>query len=71
MSLKVHLATPTDKDRWDAYGAKMGSFFHRFGWGEAIKATYGHDPLYLYAEQNDGIVGVLPLIDRQIGRAHV
>ncbi len=70
--IKVHRATIKEQPLWDAYTAKKGSFFHRFGWGEVIKSTYGHDPLYLYAERVGEIVGILPLIDRRsplLGRA--
>ncbi|MEM9421971.1 MAG: FemAB family XrtA/PEP-CTERM system-associated protein [Pseudomonadota bacterium] len=71
-TLSVHLAGPDDKDRWDKFVLTHGSFFHRYGWGEVINTTYGHRAIYLYAERNGEIVGVLPLIDRRsclLGRA--
>ncbi len=61
--MNVRLATPADKDAWDAYvRARPGSTsWHLWGWREAIGETYGHRPYYLLAEGPSGVEGVLPL----------
>ncbi|WOI52522.1 FemAB family XrtA/PEP-CTERM system-associated protein [Parvularcula sp. LCG005] len=69
--VSVRQATPADAARWDAYAAR-GSFFHRFGWGDVVRQAYGQSPIYLYAERDGQIAGILPLIDRRsmlLGRA--
>lgn len=47
---------------WDAFVEQTadGSFFHLAGWREVI-ADSGHQCHYLYATEQDSIVGVLPL----------
>ena len=49
--------------RWDAFVDRCpeASFFHRAGWKRVIERTYGHPMIYLYAERDGEIVGVLPL----------
>jgi FemAB-related protein (PEP-CTERM system-associated) len=50
---------------WDEYiDNQPGSlFFHRYGWAEALSATYDHHVLRLAATDNAGrITGALPLI---------
>lgn len=40
----------------------MATFYHQIGWKKAIQETYGHEPLYLFAENEVGdIAGILPL----------
>lgn len=61
----ISLAAPSDHADWDRYvaGHEGGRFFHLSGWGEAIEAAYGYEPLYLCARRGAAIVGLLPLID--------
>ncbi|WP_370336542.1 FemAB family XrtA/PEP-CTERM system-associated protein [Parvularcula marina] len=70
--IEIRLATAEDALAWDSYVAGAGSFFHRYGWAEAIRETYGHEPVYLLAERGGEVAGILPLIDRRsslFGRA--
>jgi len=50
-------------EAWDRYvrSAPRGTFFHLIGWKRVIERSFGHRPLYLYAEENGIIKGVLPL----------
>ncbi|MEM9232618.1 MAG: peptidoglycan bridge formation protein FemAB, partial [Pseudomonadota bacterium] len=68
----VRQAGEEDLPRWDAYVQNHGQFYHRAGWGQAVREVYGHDPVFLMAEQGGEITGILPLIDRRsrlFGRA--
>ena len=49
--------------RWDTYVNQhnKATFFHKSGWREVIKNTFGHPTYYLYAEEDGQIVGILPL----------
>lgn len=52
---------------WDAYveRAAAGTIFHRFGWGAAVDAALGQEPIRLAALRHERIVGVLPLVHRR------
>jgi FemAB-related protein (PEP-CTERM system-associated) len=49
--------------RWDAYvlGHPGGTFFHQWKWREVIATSFGYQPVYLCAEENGEIRGILPL----------
>jgi FemAB-related protein (PEP-CTERM system-associated) len=49
--------------RWDDFilAHPEGTFFHLLKWREIISRCFGHEPFYLYAEDNGSVVGVLPL----------
>jgi len=59
----VHLLTPADHDRWDAFviGHAEATFFHRAGWSLVLEQAFGHRAYFLYAERDGVITGVLPL----------
>ena len=62
-----HIKTLT-KDHtiaWDEYvkAHESGSFFHLSGWQEVIETSFSHLCTFLYAEQNNQICGVLPLVE--------
>lgn len=38
------------------------TFFHRSEWKSVIKQAFGHATYYLYAENDEGIQGILPLV---------
>ncbi len=72
----VERCAPEQAALWDSYVERHaeGSFFHLFGWGAAVRAAYGYEPIYLAAWRGGEIVGVLPLIDVRsplLGRALV
>ncbi len=49
--------------RWDRYvrAHPEGTPFHLSGWRRVVWETFGHDPLYLLAEEGTVIRGVLPV----------
>lgn len=49
---------------WDAYvdQASAGTFFHRFGWGEAVAAALRHRSIPLAVLRGGRIAGILPLV---------
>jgi FemAB-related protein (PEP-CTERM system-associated) len=48
---------------WDAFveAHPDGTFFHRAAWSTIIERAFGHRTLYVYAERDGAITGVLPL----------
>jgi len=48
---------------WDAFveAHPGGTFFHRAAWATIIERAFGHRTLYVYAERDGAITGVLPL----------
>ena len=50
-------------ERWDAFVARCPSatFFHLSGWKQVIEEVFRHRTHFLYAEQDERIIGVLPL----------
>src|SRR2546427_6005259 len=49
---------------WDAYVYRCpeASHCHLSGWGRVMERSYGHRALYLWAQENGEIKGILPLI---------
>ena len=48
---------------WEAFvqTCSAATFFHRAGWQKILRDVFRHDTYFLYAHENGGIVGVLPL----------
>ncbi|MDE1464606.1 FemAB family XrtA/PEP-CTERM system-associated protein [Spartinivicinus poritis] len=57
------LSNESDITAWNAYveQSAQATFFHRAEWRDVIKKSFGHSSYYLFAKQNNQIVGVLPL----------
>jgi FemAB-related protein (PEP-CTERM system-associated) len=57
--------SPADYSRWDAYvkAHTEGTFFHLSGWEKVIKDSFSHQSFFLFAEAEDEIIGVLPLVE--------
>lgn len=53
--------------QWDEFvdQSPKGTFFHLSGWKRVIETIYRHKCHYLYAEQDNIIVGVLPLVEQK------
>ena len=49
---------------WDDYVMRhdTSAIFHMSGWGRSVSKSMGHDCYYLYAEKDEKIIGILPLI---------
>ena len=64
--LVVRTLAPGDRtaaERWDAFvtGCASATFFHLSGWQQVIEEVMRHRTYFLYAQQGERIVGVLPL----------
>src|SRR5580704_12736917 len=59
--------TELDKegDLWEAYIRRdpQASFYHRLGWREVIRRSFGHRAWYLVAQDGAEIRGALPLVE--------
>lgn len=53
----------SDMARWDAFvmASPDATFFHRSAWRDILEDVFGHRTVFLYAERDGRIVGVLPL----------
>jgi len=62
-SLKINEIEEFDQKRWDEFvlNHKASSPYHLFAWKKAIEVAYGHKCIYLCAESNEGIHGILPM----------
>jgi len=63
-SIKIRLAQDSDQERWDEFILRHhnASPYHLYAWKKAIESTYRHKCIYLYAEKNNEMLGVLPLV---------
>lgn len=54
-----------DTARWDAFvdSCPEATFFHRAGWRQVIRNSFGHDCPFLLAEDEGEITGILPLVE--------
>ncbi len=48
---------------WDDFveRSEAATFFHKSGWKTVIEKSFGHRCYYFYAEQDEKIIGILPL----------
>lgn len=60
----VAITTSALPAQWDAFvrGANGASRYHLWGWRRVFEDTFGHETVYLAAEQAGEITGVLPLV---------
>ena len=60
---RLEMGDKAGATRWDAFVARCSdaTFFHRAGWQNIISNVFRHRTYYLLAEQDDQVVGVLPL----------
>ncbi len=65
--VKILCNDTAEQQKWDAFveQCSRGSFFHLCGWKRIIERIYQHKCYYLYALENDEIVGVLPLVEQK------
>lgn len=65
LQINVREMTRDDAQAWDAFvfACPSATFFHRAGWNEVIRRTFGHRTHFLLAEENGVIQGVLPLAE--------
>lgn len=61
----IRILRDSDVDKsWDRFVERHASstVAHLSGWGRVVQRAYGHEPVYLAAEDAGEIVGVLPLV---------
>ncbi|MCJ8321262.1 MAG: FemAB family PEP-CTERM system-associated protein [Colwellia sp.] len=65
INCQIKSLTQSNFVQWDDYvkSHQQGSFFHLSGWQSVIKNCFSHTCFYLYAELDDKICGVLPLVE--------
>lgn len=65
MALAVNTLDAAGFERWDSYvqRATSATFFHRAGWKTVLERAFGHKTHFLYAQEGDAIVGILPLAE--------
>lgn len=73
--IRISRLEESDK-RWDLFVERhpASTVAHLSAWGRAFHAAYGHEAVYLLAEDGDEVVGVLPLVmlrSRLFGRCLV
>lgn len=58
------LQTGQEEFLWDTYVQKSSPFaaYHLTAWKRVIENTFGHATFYLYASDNEQVVGVFPLV---------
>lgn len=63
MAITVKQMDASASEIWDTYvqGAADATFFHRAGWKVVLERAFGHKTFFLYAEEDEKIIGVLPL----------
>jgi FemAB-related protein (PEP-CTERM system-associated) len=62
--IQIHTCTPDDRERWDEYvsGHPESTSYHRWSWKPVFEEVFGWPGVYLLAEQQDKVRGILPLI---------
>lgn len=65
MTCQIKGLSSEQYSQWDAYvkAHQQGSFFHLSGWKTVIEKSFGHACYFLVAENEQGICGVLPLVE--------
>ena len=60
----VEITAHPAPDRWDAFvhDHDGASRYHAWAWRRVFEDTFGHETIYLAAQQGGAIVGVLPLV---------
>ncbi len=63
-AVRVRVLDDTTVARWDAFvdGCSEATFCHRAGWRRVIEDSFGHSCHFLFAERDDVVCGVLPLV---------
>ena len=63
MNVKIRRLIPERHTEWDSFVEKhpKATFFHKVGWKGAVERAFGHAMPYLFAEDEEEIVGILPL----------
>jgi len=62
--MNIRLYSPSDQLKWDTYVKThpLGTHCHLSAWKSIIENAYHHRCYYFLAEDNDKIIGILPLV---------
>ena len=60
---EIRVVSAFDEAQWTSFvqSHRDATFYHTLQWRDFIVAVFGHRPLYLAAEQDGAVIGVLPL----------
>jgi len=63
LKMQVKRLQPADEVRWEKYVLRhpQGHMFHSLKWRNAVWRTFGHEPYYLWLEDEGRVRGILPL----------
>jgi serine/alanine adding enzyme len=61
----VTVAITDDDSAWNDYvgGHPDAAAYHQWGWRKVMSAAFGHDSIYLAAQEGNRVTGVLPLVE--------
>jgi len=61
----VKVAGEAQRLAWDGFVARhpAATFFHQWGYRQAVETCFGHRPHYLLAERDGEVAGLLPLFE--------
>src|SRR5207302_11163595 len=62
--IRIHTCNEEDRDRWDQFvlSHAEGTNYHRWSWKHVFQEVFGWSAIYLLAEENGVVRGILPLI---------
>lgn len=62
--MNISIASEQDRNAWDVFviNCPNSTIYHLIRWKDIIEQSYGRSAYYLIAEENNAIVGVLPLV---------
>lgn len=62
--IRIHVCNEEDRDRWDQFvlSHAEGTNYHRWSWKHVFQEVFGWPAIYLLAEENGVVRGILPLI---------
>lgn len=63
-AVRIHTCTEQDRQRWDTYVNEQPECtgYHRWAWKFVFERVFGWPAIYLLAEENGVVRGILPLI---------
>ncbi len=66
--VKVRMVEQSERSKWDNYVNchPDASPYHAFAWKIAVEETYGHKAYYFLAEEDNAVVGILPVIQLRL-----
>ena len=63
VNLEIFEIGNENENEWDRYVYKFdcSTFYHQIGWKKVVENTYGLQPHYFIAKENNEVKGILPL----------